>query len=180
MTVAEPVKAASTTGKFLLSFVFDTSAFVSLESVYLLDPVLTNFQIITSPSAFGEVHEFAIHDDNLGQAAHRILGKMQKIVIEKPVITEQLVFVSPTDNEIFNLAFSKKIMLVTDDIKLARQAERKIQTEFSTHFLPLFIALGLLTKPEALQKLEEMRMVRNWQENTIYISAKEELNNLKE
>ncbi len=39
MTVAEQSEATSKT-EVLLSFIFDTSAFVSLESVYLLDIVL--------------------------------------------------------------------------------------------------------------------------------------------
>ncbi len=160
----------------MISFVFDTSAFVSLESVYLLDLVLKNFQIITSPSVFSEVGDFAIHNDELGQAAQRVLEKKQKIVIEEANTAEELLFVSLTDKEVFNLALGKKITLITDDVKLARHAEMKIQTEFSTFFLSAFIASELLTKKEALQKLELMRSIRNWKDNIIYLSAKEEVN----
>ncbi len=69
-------------------------------------------------------------------------------------------------------------MTITDDVKLTRHAESKIQVEFSTYFLPIFITSGLLTKSEALQKLEQMRGIRNWQDNIIYLSAKEKLNNI--
>ncbi len=164
----------------MTSFVFDTSAFVSLESVYLLDTVLKNFQIITSPGAFSEVGDFAIHEDELGQAAQRVLDKKKRIDLEKPEVKEELTFVSQVDNEVFNLALGKEIMLITDDIKLTRHAGSKIEIEFSTYFLPLFIGSGLLTKSEALQKLEQMRSIRNWQDNIIYLSAKEELNNIND
>ena len=80
----------------------------------------------------------------------------------------------------FNLALSKKTTLITDDIKLTRHAEGKIQIEFSTYFLPIFIESEILTKNEAIQKLEQMRCVRNWQDNIIYLSAKEELNNIED
>ncbi len=164
----------------MISFILDTSAFVSLESVYLLDIVLKNFQIITSPSVLIEVDNFSIHNDELGQAAQRVLEKKQKIVIEKPRINEELIFVSQTDNEIFNLALCRNTILITDDIKLTRHAETKIKTKFSTYFLPIFIASGLLTKNETLQKLELMREIRNWQDNIIYTSSKEELNNFED
>lgn len=162
----------------MTSFIFDTSAFISLESVCLLDAILQHFQIITSPGAFAELGDFALHEDELGQTAQRVLGKKQKIMIEEPKMKEELAYVSSTDNQVFNLAIDKNCMLITDDIKLSRHADRKIQTEFSTFFLPIFIALGLLTKNEALQKLEEMRSVRNWQDNIIYLSAREELNKI--
>ncbi len=119
-------------------------------------------------------------DDELGKAAQRVIEKKKKIIIEEPEIKEELSFVSPTDNEIFNLALAKKMTLITDDIKLTRHAFNKIQIEFSTYFLPVFIESGLLTKSEALHKLELMRTIRNWQDNVIYVSAKEELNNSEE
>lgn len=175
MTVAEGNEASPSAEMVLLSFVFDTSAFISLESVGLLDLVLKNFRIVTSPSAYDELNDFAIYEDALGQAAERVLKKKQKIVIEKPVIKEKLIFVSQIDNEIFNLALKKNATLITDDIKLTKHAESKVRTEFSTHFLSIFLGSGLLTKIEALQKLEQMRKVRNWQENVIYLSAKEEI-----
>ncbi len=160
--------------------IFDTSAFISLEIVHLLDLVLKNFKIVTSPGALREIGDFAIHEDELGRAAQRVLEKKPRIIIEEPKITEELTFVSHIDNGVFNLAIGKEVMLITDDIKLSRHAEKKIQTEFSTYFLPLFLTSGLLTKGEALLKLEQMRKIRNWQDNIIYLSAKEELNNINE
>ena len=84
----------------MISFILDTSAFISLESVYLLDTVLKNFKISTSPRAFDEVNNFAIYYDELGKAAQRVLEKQQKITIEKTEIKKELIFVSQTDNEI--------------------------------------------------------------------------------
>ncbi len=41
----------------MISFIVDTSAFISLESVYLLETVLKNFEIITALRAFDELRQ---------------------------------------------------------------------------------------------------------------------------
>lgn len=164
----------------MISFVFDTSAFLSLESISILDIALKNFSIVTSNFVFHELGDFAAYNDTLGRIAQQVLNQKDKIAVEKPFIKEHLGFVSETDNGIFNIALSKDIALITDDIKLARHCVGKIDTEFSTFFLLAFVDAGLLTKTESLQKLEKMRNIRNWQDNIIYISTKEELDTMKE
>jgi len=132
----------------MISFVFDTSAFISLEIVYLLDTIFKNFRILSSPRVLDEINDFALHDDELGKIAQRILEKKNKIIFQKAELEEELSFVSHTDNELFNLSFFENITLITDDIKLTRHAEAKIQTVFSVSFLFVFIESGLLTKHE--------------------------------
>lgn len=157
------------------SFIFDTSAFISLESVSLLDIVLKNFHITTSPSVIRELENFAIHNDQLGEIAQRVLKKKTMILSEAPMQLQPLSYVSDTDKDLFNLALSRKIALVTDDVKLVRHSIGTISTEFSPFFLTVFTEAGLFQKNEAIQKLETMRSIRNWRNNTIYLSAIREL-----
>ena len=156
------------------SFVFDTSAFISLEIIDLLNLILKNFTVFTSKSVISEMNDFSIYEDSLGKAAQKVINN-KEIDVETVKIVEKLPHVSKTDNDIFNLALFKKVPLITDDIKLRRHAEDFIQIEFSTYFLLLFVEAELLTKQEALNNLESMKLLRNWQENIIYISTKEEL-----
>ncbi len=163
----------------MISFIFDTSALLSLESASLLDIIFTNFKLITTSSVLRELEEFASYNDALGNIAREVLKKKTRIAIENLPFLEELPFVSKTDNELFNLAKSKQLFLITDDLKLRRHCSGKIVTDFSTIFLLIFVDSRLLTKTEALDKLEQMRIVRNWQDNIIYISTKEILENIE-
>ena len=161
-------------------FLFDTSAFLSIESVHLLDKVINIFSIVTTFSVIGELEDFAQHEDILGFVAERVLTKKEKFVLEKIALTVRLDYVSSIDEELFNLSLKGNITLITDDLKLFRHTTGKIKRAFSTYFLTNFVQAGLLTKEEALKKLESMREVRNWQDNIIYISTKEILENIKD
>lgn len=159
-------------------FIFDTSSFLSLESVYLLSKVLDFFTIITTYLVFGELEEFAQYDDILGVIAKRVLANRDKLSLEEARIIERLNYVGFVDEELFNLSLNEGIMLITDDLKLLRHTAGKIKRAFSTYFLTTFVIAEILTKKQALEKLEKMRNIRNWQNNIIYISTKEQLESL--
>ena len=57
------------------NFLLDTSAFLSLESIHLLDQVIDLFSVITTPSVFKELDYFAQHEDVLGLIPERVLAK---------------------------------------------------------------------------------------------------------
>ena len=156
-------------------FILDTSAFLSLESVYLLEKVLNTFPTITTFAVIHELNDFSEYNDELGRIAQRVLKLKHLFNLEESQIKHKLDHVSATDEELFNLASSQNIPLLTDDTKLVHHTKGKIVRAFSTVFLKIFVDAELLTKAEALEKLETMRHIRNWQENIIYISTKEEL-----
>lgn len=161
-------------------FLFDTSAFLSIESIHLLDIVINLFSVITTPSVFKELDEFAQHEDILGLIARRVLAKINHFSFKDTTITEKLDYVSSIDEELFNISLKENITLITDDLKLLRHTTGKINRAFSTYFLTDFVYAGILTKKEALTKLEAMRYIRNWQDNIIYISTKEILENIED
>ena len=167
-------------GRNSTDFVFDTSAFLSLESVNLLEQVLNTFSITTTPSVIKELEDFAQHEDTLGNIAQRILLLVKLFRVEEHPKTLVLHYVSQTDEELYNLTYTKNVPLITDDTKLVYHTKDKIRRAFSTIFLGIFVDAGRMTKREALNKLELMRDIRNWQDNIIYLSSKEELNNIKE
>ena len=75
-------------------------------------------------------------------------------VLEESSVTHRLQYVSTTDEELYNLALSKNVPLVTDDTKLTHHTKGKIKRAFSTLFLRTFVDAELMTKEEALAKLE--------------------------
>ncbi len=159
-------------------FLFDTSAFLSIESIHLLDRVIDLFSVITTPSVFRELDDFSQHEDRLGLIAEKVLAKRNKFSFKEITITEKLAYVSSVDEELFNLALKENITLITDDLKLLRHTTGKIKRAFSTYFLTDFVHAGILTREEALMKLEAMRDIRNWQDNLIYLSTKQILENI--
>lgn len=160
-------------------FLFDTSAFLSLESIDLLILVIKMFLVATTISVLKELEDFAQHEDVLGIIAKMVLLKKDRFIFKEVVVTERINFVSPADEELFNLSLKENITLITDDLKLLRHTTGKIKRAFSTYFLTDFVHAGILTKEEALAKLEEMRNIRNWQDNIIYLSTREILENIE-
>ena len=55
------------------SWIFDTSALISLESINILGQVLKLFSITTTNSVIKELEEFAKHDDKYGKIAKNVL-----------------------------------------------------------------------------------------------------------
>ena len=119
-----------------------------------MDTVTDLFSIITTLSVLRELENFARHEDRLGIIAKRVLLKRNRFFLKEAAIT--------------------------DDLKLLRHTTGKIKRGFSTYFLTDFVYAGMFTKEEALVKLEEMRDIRDWQENIIYLSTKGVLENIED
>ena len=159
-------------------FVFDTSALISLATINLIDKILGFAQVIVTPSVLKEVEEFAKFSDNYGKAGKEILKYEENFTVIKPYIKENIKFIGKADNELYNLAKEKRLPLITDDIKLSRHTDGKIETQFSVYFVIALVASGAMPNEEALALLEMLRDLRNWRSNIIYVLARKELERL--
>ena len=73
------------------------------------------------------------------------------------------------------MALKKQLPLITDETKLVHHARNKIEIYFTAMFLVMLTEARHFTKREALTKLEELRDIRNWKNNIIYLITKSEL-----
>ena len=160
------------------NYILDTSALISLESINILEKVLKLFLITTTNSVIKELDEFAKYDDKYGKIAKNVLKLKNKFIIESCEIKESIKYIESTDNELYNLALKKKLPLVTDETKFVHHARDKIEVYFTTVFLVMLTETGHFTKKEALNKLEELRDIRNWRDNIIYLITKSQLGKL--
>ena len=160
------------------NYILDTSAFISLESINLLDKILHLFFVSTTNSVIKELEEFTRYDDKYGQIAKKVLGKKSKFTIKSAKIIESIKFLEVTDNEIYNLSLKDKFPLVTDETKFVHHTRDKIDVYFSPVFIILLTQSGHLSKEKALFLLEELRNIRNWRSNIIYLTIKNQLENL--
>lgn len=160
------------------NYILDTSALISLESINILEQVLNLFSITTTNSVIKELEEFAKYEDKYGKIAKNILKLKNRFTIESCEIKESIKYIESTDNELYNLALKKKLPLVTDETKLVHHTRHKIEVYFTTVFLVLLTKADYFTKIEALHKLEELRNIRNWRDNIIYLITKNQLEQL--
>ena len=160
------------------NYILDTSALISLESINILEQVLKLFSITTTSSVIKELDEFAKYDDKYGKIAKNILKLKSKFTIESCEIKESIKYIESTDNELYNLSLKKKLPLITDETKLVHHTRHKIEAYFTTVFLVMLTEAKYFTKKEALNKLEELRDIRNWRNNIIYLITKNQLEQL--
>ena len=160
------------------NYILDTSTLISLESINILEQVLKLFSITTTNSVIKELEEFAKHDDKYGKIAKNILKLKNKFTIESCGIRESIKYIESTDNELYNLALKKELPLVTDETKFVHHTRDKIEVYFTTVFLVILTETKYFTKKEALNKLEELRNIRNWRDNIIYLITKSQLGKL--
>lgn len=153
-------------------YILDTSALLSLHAGGILETVLES-SVRSTASVEQELHAFAQHTDTLGQLAKNILTL--PITFEEVLIKGSIHHVSKTDNDLVILTQQTKGILITDDAKIARHTDTNIQIFFSPFFLSKFVKQKRLTNEKAIEILEKMRIIRNWQTNIIYLTAKEEL-----
>ena len=159
-------------------YIFDTSALISLGVVKLIDNVLNLTKMVITTSIIKEVEEFAKHEDEYGKASKEVLKYKDRFIVKKVESKESIQYIEKTYNELYNLAKKQSSTLITDDIKFSRHVDGKIETQFSTFFLTLLVSSKHLSKEEALDKLEKLRNIRNWRDNIIYLTTKNQLEKL--
>ena len=160
------------------NYILDTSALISLESINILEQVSVLFSVTTTNSVIKELEEFTKYNDKYGKIAKNVLKLKNKFTIESCEIKESIKYIETTDNELYNLALKKRLPLITDETKLVHHARNKIEIFFTAMFLVMLTEAGHFTKREALTKLEELRDIRNWKNNIIYLITKNELEKL--
>ena len=160
-------------------YIFDTSALISLGAVKVIDNVLKLTKVVITPSIIKELEEFAKHDDKYGKAGKEVLKYRDKFIVKKSGSNESIRYIEKNDIELYNLAKKQTSTLITDDIKFSRHVDGKIETQFSTFFLTLLVSSKHLSKEKALELLEELRNIRNWRNNIIYLLTKNQLEKLE-
>ena len=159
-------------------YILDTSALISLESIKVLEQILKIVSVTTTNSVIKELEEFAKYNDNYGKIAKNILKLKDRFTIESCAINESIKYIEMTDNELYNLSLKKKLPLVTDETKIVHHTRNRIEVYFTTIFLIMLVEVKYFTKEKALSKLEELRNIRNWRNNIIYLITKNQLEKL--
>jgi len=161
-------------------FVVDTSALLSLESTKLLKSVTEIADLLIPAGVLKELEDISKQNDDLAKVAERVLKQEENIFIEHIENTKKIPFIQDADNECFNLAKKHNLTLITDDLKAIYHIADKVKTMYSTFFLVALIQSGALSKQKGLNLLEELRDMRSWENNIIYLKTKKSIQELKD
>ncbi|MFC6733913.1 hypothetical protein [Haladaptatus sp. DYSN1] len=157
--------------------VIDTSAFVSLAVGDVLEPVLTEFAVVTTQSVIDELNQTAAYDDRHGHGAAAVIDSVERVEIIDTV-GEQF-FTSRIDyGEASCVAAVRTVdapFLITDDFRALPELQQLVAADvaLSPIFLRALVKRDALTEQEAKNAFETIAEGRDWLGAPIYRYARE-------
>ncbi len=156
--------------------VVDTSALITIASINLLEPVLTEYDVHTTETVIDELEETAEYEDVHGRAAQTVLAHLARIEVHK---TNEPRFQSSRidDGEGSTVTLTNKTQaefLITDDLRALPELQTVADSNvvISPILLKALVKREILDQAEGMEKLEEAAQNRDWLESPIYKRAK--------
>ena len=156
--------------------IVDTSALITIASINLLDPVLTEYDVHTTETVIEELNETAEYEDVHGEAAQTVLDQVDRIEVHK-TNTQQFQSSRIDDGEGSTVTLAKNRQaefLITDDLRALPelQAVADSTVVVSPILLKALVKQDILEQEDAMEKLEEAAENRDWLESPIYKKTK--------
>lgn len=156
--------------------VTDTSALVTLTTADVLKTVVEEFDVHTTETVFEELKETANYNDLHGNASKKIIQNKEDFTIH--TVSQDKFQSSRVDEGEGSCAILANNLeanfLVTDDLKALPELQTLSNTNvaISPIVLKALVKRGVLSKEEALQKLDKAAEDRNWLGKPIYRKAR--------
>jgi len=156
--------------------ILDTSALITIASINLLDPVLTEYDVHTTETVIEEFNETAEYEDVHGEAAQTVFDQVDRIEVHK-TNTQQFQSSRIDDGEgsIVTLTNNKQAeFLITDDLRALPELQVVADSTvvISPILLKALVKRDILEQEDAIEKLEEAAENRDWLESPLYRKAK--------
>jgi len=153
----------------------DTSALISIASIDLLDTSLTEFDVHTTEKVVEELEETSEYDDTHGDAAETVLDKLDQIGTHH--VDGEFTSSRVDKGEGSCILLIEKIdveFLITDDLRALPELQTvaDAQVAISPIVLKALVQRNVLTREEALEKLDQLAEQRSWLGAPIYRRAK--------
>ncbi len=149
----------------MLTVVADTGAVLSLELGGLFDISKSHFKIVIGWKIADELRMIASTDDELGMAAKNILGKIDLVETGK-------IFDKGEDEALVLLAELDADILISDDIEFVKKNKDNEKISFSVILPGILLEKNVITKEDFIIAINNMFQKRGWNENLIYLVAK--------
>ncbi|MCU4753160.1 hypothetical protein OB919_14440 [Halobacteria archaeon AArc-curdl1] len=156
--------------------VIDTSAFITIASINLIDNVLTEYDVYTTEAVIQELEETAEYEDIHGVAAQDVLERIERIEVYN---TSESGFrssrIDKGEGTTVTLANETQAdFLITDDLRALPELQTVADSKvvISPILLKALVKRDVLEQEKALKKLQEAAENRDWLESPIYQRAK--------
>ncbi len=149
----------------MLVIVADTGAVLSLALSGLFGICRKHFKIIIGQKIAEELKDIASIDDELGEAAKEVLE-----VVEVKSAGKN--FSQGEDEALELMKKTKADILISDDIRFVKKHSRNEKISFSVILFGILLEKKIITKRVFLNAVNDMFMKREWEENLIYLVAK--------
>lgn len=156
--------------------VIDTSAFLSLASINILETVLKEYDIHTTETVLEELEETSDYDDVHAESAQKVIELSTKFEVNN-VETRDFNSSRIDKGEYSCAVLANKLeteFILTDDFRALPELKSLVdcQVAISPIMLKALVKKGKLTEKEAKQKLDQLAENRNWIGSPIYRHAK--------
>lgn len=146
--------------------VVDTSAFISLAVGGVCDPVIAEYEIVTTQAVWSELEATAAYDDAHGQGAADVLSVADRVTV-LDVTGEAFVTSRIDDGEascVAAVAESEAAFLITDDYRALPELQGVVDCEvaLSPIVLRALVKRDVLTEDEAREAFETIAEQRDW------------------
>ena len=148
-----------------LIVVADTGAVISLVLSGTFRICQKHFRIISGEKVAEELKEISLEDDELGKAAKEALNEIEIVSTGKK-------FDIGEDEA---LELSEKMgadILISDDIKFVKKHRNNEKISFSVVLLGILMERKIISKNDFLKAINAIFGKRKWEENLIYLVAK--------
>lgn len=148
-----------------LTVVADTGAVLSLELSGLFGVYQKHFRILIGERIAEELREISLENDALGNAAIEVLKEIE-------IISAGNKFTQGEDEALELLAQIKADILISDDIRFVKKHKNNEKISFSVVLLGILLERKIVSKNDFLNAVNAMFGKRKWEENLIYLVAK--------
>jgi len=157
--------------------VMDTSAFLSLASVRVLETVLEEYEVHTTETVLEEIEKTAEYDDIHAEAARRAIELSTKFEVNS-VKTEDFKSSRIDKGEHSCVVLANKLeteFILTDDFRALPELKSLVdcQVAISPIMLKALVKKNQITEKKAKEKLDDLAENRNWIGSPIYRHAKD-------
>ena len=156
--------------------IVDTSAFISLASVELLEEVLNEYDVHTTNKVLEELESTSDYEDIHGEAAENVVNHTSNFQIHE-LETEGFESSRVDAGEYSCIVLAAKLdseFVLTDDFRALPELKSlaDCRVAISPIMLKALVKRGEISGKEARRKLDELAENRNWLGSPIYRHAK--------
>lgn len=149
----------------MLTVIADTGAALSLVLSGLFNVCKKHFRIIIGEKIAEELKEISSRNDELGKAAKEVLKEIEIKPVGK-------IFDKGEYEALELLKEIKADLLISDDIQFVKKHKNNEKISFSIILFGILLEKNILTKKDFLNAVNSMFEKREWEENLIYLVAR--------